>query len=439
MKFTIWNQTLRCACLGLGLAIALSSISQAQTFNVIHNFTGQSDGRNPEAGLTIDGAGNLYGTAFLGRFGGGTVYRLRRAGSGWVLDVLHTFTDPSDGSNPAGRVTFGADGALYGVTKNGGSSSNCVLQGGGTGCGTVFKLRLPAHVCRSTSCPWTENVLYVFPAPGGSDGAFPSGDLTFDQQGNIYGTTSDGGSGACAGLFNAGCGTVYELTTSGGSIQHTVLYAFQGPVDNYADGAFPESGVILDAAGNLYGTAAGGGLGGPNGYGVIFELTPSASGWSESVLYNFTNGSDGGIPMGGLIFDGSGNLYGATTQGGSSGGGTAYELTGSMGSWSFSPLYGFSGGGAGPYANLTMDAAGNLYGTTYADGAHGYGSVFKLTPSSGGWTYTSLHDFTGGSDGGGPASNVVFDRNGNLYGTASSGGLSGCSALGCGLVWEITP
>jgi hypothetical protein len=221
MKSPTWNRALRLACVALALAIGVSPMSQAQTFNVIHNFTGQSDGRNPEAGLTLDGAGNLYGTSLGTAFGGGgTVYRLRRAGSGWVLEVLHTFTNPPDGSNPAGRVTFGAYGALYGVTKNGGTSFNCVLQGGGGGCGTVFKLSPPPRVCRSTLCPWTENVLHVFPAPGGSDGAFPSGDLTFDQQGNIYGTTSDGGSGACAGLFTAGCGTVYELTTSGGSIQH---------------------------------------------------------------------------------------------------------------------------------------------------------------------------------------------------------------------------
>jgi uncharacterized repeat protein (TIGR03803 family) len=279
--------------------------------------------------------------------------------------------------------------------------------------------------------------LYKF----GSDGSYPAGDLTFDQHGNIYGTTSQGGGGDCTDFLHEyiGCGTVYELAPSGS--QFEVLYAFQGPSDNYADGVFPESGVIFDAAGNLYGTAARGGLGGYNGHGVVYELTPATGAWSQSVLYSFTGGTDGSISVGGLVFDSAGNLYGTTVHNsGINGGGTAYELSSSKGSWSLSSLYSFSGNG-GSVASLVMDAAGNLYGTTEQDGTHGYGSVFKLTPASGGWTYSSLHDFTGGTDGGYPASNVVFDRNGNLYGTASSGGLSGCGSglAGCGVVWEITP
>jgi len=277
---------------------------------------------------------------------------------------------------------------------------------------------------------------------GGVDGAYPSGDLTFDRQGNIYGTTIEGGSGGCTDFLHdlIGCGTVYELASSGGGAPLHVLYAFQGSGDNYADGVSPWSGVVFDGEGNLYGTTANGGLGGYNGYGVVYKLTPSSGAWSQVLLYSFTGGTDGGNPYGGLVFDSTGNLYGATFYGGSSGGGTAYELVGSNGGWSFSPLYSFSGNSGGPLATLTMDAAGNFYGTTSNDGAYGLGSVFKLSPSNGGWTYTSLHDFTGGSDGGYPTSNVILDASGNLYGTAHCGGNLSCSfGPGDGVVWEIAP
>src|SRR5271166_2917290 len=163
---------------------------------------------------------------------------------------------------------------------------------------------------------------------------------------------------------------------------------------------------------------------------------------TENVLYRFQDGSDGAVPFGGVIFDNSGNLYGSTLVHGLGGGGTVFELSPANGNWTFSLLYSFIGSGFGPAASLTMDAAGNLYGTTDKNGAFGAGTVFKLTPSGGSWKYTSLHDFTGGSDGGNPFSNVTFDANGNLYGRTSAGGdTSGdCQGLvGCGVVWEITP
>jgi len=194
---------------------------------------------------------------------------------------------------------------------------------------------------------------------------------------------------------------------------------------------FCVKGVIFHKAGNLYGTTISGGA---NECGVVFQLTPSASGWAESPLYAFQCGIDGS-PAAGVVFDSSGNLYGATYTGGSGGGGTVFELTPSNGSWSFTVLYSFTGNSAcGPESNLTMDQAGNLYGTTVCDGAYGYGSVFKLKASGGGWTYTSVYDFKGGADGSYPNSGVLFDANGNLYGTASSGG-----AHGYGVVFEITP
>ena len=166
-------------------------------------------------------------------------------------------------------------------------------------------------------------------------------------------------------------------------------------------------------------------------------MTPSGSGWIENVIYNFRDGTDGGYPYAGLIVDQSGNLYGTTTDAGTGGGGTVFELSPSGGGWTYSVLYSIAGPfgyQCGPAWALVMDVGGNLYGTTQCDGASGRGNVFKLTPSNGSWTYTSLYDFTGGSDGWLPLSSVVFDANGNLYGTAAAGG-----ADDKGVVWEITP
>ena len=262
-------------------------------------------------------------------------------------------------------------------------------------------------------------MLYAF--SGGADGDGPSINVTFDQTGNIYGTTYKGGMGSCGGSGFM-CGTVYELTPSAGGWTKSVLYTFTGA----SDGGSPGGGVIFDSAGNLYGTTEFGGL---YGQGTVFQLVPSAGGWTENLLHSFQAGSEGGYTIVGLIFDSSGNLYGATNYGGTGGGGTVFELSPSSGgSWTYNLLYSFTGGtDCGPTRELVMDGTGNLYGTTYCDGAYGYGNVFKLTPSGGGWTYSSLHDFTGGSDGELPASTVIFDAKGNLYGTASFGGSGTCN------------
>ena len=275
-------------------------------------------------------------------------------------------------------------------------------------------------VCKSALCFWTETPLYQF--SGSSDGANPGyGQLTFDQAGNLYGTTIFGGVNAR--------GVVYELTPSGSGWTERAIHTFSGS----SDGENPYSSVIFDPAGNLYGTAF---QGGAHGYGAVFQLTPSGSGWTEKTLYAFQNLSDGGQPFGGVVLDNAGNLYAATSSGGSGNGGTVYQLIPSGSNWIFSLLYSFASGGylPGPYASLTMDAAGDLYGTTKQDGAHAAGSIFKLTPSGGGWTETDLYDFTGGSDGGVPYGSVVIDASGNLYGTASQGGTHGY-----GVIWEITP
>ncbi len=429
----IWKfDTRRAAVAGLTVAIIFVlavGAAQGQTYQVIHNFAGGLDGSEPTSGVTSDAAGNLYGTTFEGDALTGTVYRLTHKASSWVLMPLYLFPyEGSGGSIPYARVIFGKDGSLYGTVAFGGN-----LQGCSGGCGAVFNMKPTPNPPITPLTPWIETPLYRF--AGGNDGANPFGaDIIFDQAGSIYGTTYNGGGGSCAG----GCGTVYELTPSNGRWTERVLYSFM----QSGDAQHPWGGVIFDQSGNLYGTTV---YGGAHGYGAIYELTPSGSSWSETVVYNFTGGTDGANPYAGLIFDQSGNLYGATSAGGSGNGGTAFELTSSQGGWAFNLLYSFTGASgqfsAGPIANLAFDSAGNLYGTTHGDGAYNFGSAFKLTLGSGGWAYTSLHDFTGGTDGGYPRSSILFDKNGNMYGTAAGGGTgdpSKCDGA-CGVIFEITP
>jgi uncharacterized repeat protein (TIGR03803 family) len=396
--------------------LGLTTPARAQNFQVIYNFTGGEDGGNPFTGLTIDAAGNIYGTAFTGGMNGyGTVFSLDNDGSGWVLSPLHSFAGGGDGEGPASRLIVGPNGLLYGTTSAGGGGP-CSDSNGNQGCGTVYTLQPPPRAPASVLVSWSSNVLYQFQ---GSDGAYPQGDLSFDSAGNIYGTTVNGGS--------ADWGVVYSLTHSDGGWAQSVLYQ---ATDN-GNGQYPWGGVAIDSSGNLYGTFSENGSG---GYGSVYKLTRSGSGWSESTIHSFTyQGNNGAAPQGGLIFDQAGNLYGTTVHD-STGGGTVFELTSSGNNWNYDYLYGFNNGiDIGPYDKLLMDAAGNLYGTTFADGRYGYGSVFKLTRSGGGWNYTSLHDFTGGSDGLNPVCRLEFDSSGNLYGTASGGG-----AYQNGVVFEIT-
>jgi uncharacterized repeat protein (TIGR03803 family) len=392
--------------LALSLAGFLLAVgpSQAQTLTVLHNFTGESDGGNPLAGLTIDKNGNLYGTAEVGGANGyGTAFKLAKSGSSWTFDTLYSFASGTDGSYPTSRLMPGPDGTLYGVTSGG---------GGAGGQGTVFNIA-PGPV---------ETVIYRF-TDGSGSGEAPSCNLVFDKEGNIYGTTSTGGAN--------GSGTVFKLvkpTQAGQPWTEKVLYTF----GSGTDGQFPIAGVNFDSAGNLYGTTSAGGT---DGYGIVFKLTPSPSGWTETILHNFQNGSDGSVPYGGLIFDKAGNLYGAATQGGTAGGGTVYQLVPSGSTYTFNVLYTVPGWGiSGTYRNLYMDASGNIYGTTHCDGTNSAGSVFELSPATGGaWNVNTLHNFDG-SDGQYVFSSMVFDQQGNIYGTTQVGG-----ADGYGVIWELTP
>ena len=393
------------------LTIVAATQAQAQTFTALHTFTAGGDGAHPGS-LSMDRSGNLYGVANAGGYRGGTcsalgcgtVFKLSRQGSNWVLNPLYAFHGGNDGRVPGANVVFGPDGSLYSTTS----------EGGAQGYGTVFKLQPPARACESAFCPWTKTELYQFVGvPNGSD---PVGTLVFDAAGNIYGVTQVGG--------HQDYGTVYELTHSAGGWMESVLFSGL---------ASPMSGVIFDHAGNLYGTTLqGGGI----GYGSVYQLAPSGSGWNMNVLTSFEDDGDGIEPSGGLILDVSGNLYGGTYNGGSYNGGVVYELTPSGDNWLLNNLYSFGPGLFGPIGSLTTDASGNLYGATNDEGAYGYGNVFKLTSSNGGWSYTDLYDFTGGSDGAYPTGSLILDGNGNVFGTTWSGGSQQCE---CGVVWQITP
>lgn len=410
----------RCAISVFGLLFALAMpAAHAQTYTVIHNFTGGADGATPMAGLTVDQAGNLYGAAnYGGNLGGncgaqgcGVVYRLANHNSGWVLTPLYSFQGGTDGTNPQmANIVIGQSGSLYSTTFYGGGS----CSGYHRGCGTVFELQPPPNTCESALCPWTETILHSF---DGGDGSGPVGALVFDAQGNLYGATNAG-----SGLNG---GAVYQLNASGGWREQVLFIPY----------GYPGSGVAMSQAGDLFGSA----FIGTSGPGAIYQLTRSGVNWIGTFIYNFTGGSDGAYPVAGVILDQAGNIYGATTSGGSGHGGTVFKLSPSNGGWTFDLLYSFTRAQngfviVGPVGNLVLDAAGNLYGTTFSDGQFGYGAVFKLTPTSSGWIYTSLHDFTNGSDGSYPYSNLVFDSSGNIYGTASSGG-----SFGNGVVFKLTP
>jgi uncharacterized repeat protein (TIGR03803 family) len=293
----------------------------------------------------------------------------------------------------------------------------------------------------------TESVLYSF--SGGSDGGGPPAGLVADRAGNFYGVTASGGqtSGNCAN--NQGCGVVFELSPDGsGGWTETVLYTFTGGTD----GAFPASTLLIDDSGNLYGAAASGGNVtskdcSPYGCGVVFELSRTTGGWTESVLYSF-HFTDGERPTS-LIRDASGNFYGTTLLGGNSNSGTVFKLSSGSTSWVETILHSFTGGAGGYQPNgVVLDASGNVYGTTAYGGvgdvpACGFaacGIVFKLTPTSGGgWYEVALYTFTGGTDGGVP-NGLIMDPAGRLYGTTFSGGKPPCGGQsGCGVVFRLIP
>ena len=391
--------------LSLGLmAMAAAVSAQAQTLTVLHSFTG-SDGANPSSALIRDAAANLYGTTSSGgassncKQGCGTVFELVYSSGSYTGKVLYSFTGQAngDGAGPGTGLVMDTAGNLYGTTSLGGAS----------GFGTVFELV-------DSSGSYTEKVLYSFSLEGG----WPPGGLIIDTAGNLYGTTLIGGSG--------GAGTVFELVKSSGNYTEQELYSF---TFLNGDGLGPNPGVVMDPAGDIYGTTAAGGNSSAcdSGCGIVFELVYSFGNYATGrLLYSFSgSGGDGAGPSAGLIMDAAGNLYGTTAEGGAYGYGTAFELVKSSGDYSEKVLYSFTFPGSygiGP-AGPIMDNAGNFYGTIGLGGASGWGTLFELVNSSGNYTEKVLHNFGGFSgDGEQPQARLVMDASGNFYGTTAGGG-----------------
>lgn len=341
------------------------------------------DGMGGGTGLTVDASGNVWGTTPGGGFGNGTVFELTRNSAGqWTHTVLYAFT-PIEGGFPTDDdgPLIDSAGSLYGTT----------YEGGFINCGTVFKLT-------PRSRGWKKTVLWTF--DGGSDGCWPMASLVSDSAGNLYGTTWSGG------IHYAGCGTVFELSpppNGTGNWKETTLHIFSCG----ADGTSPASSLILDRSGNIYGTTHAGGsnhcqIDGNIGCGVIFKLTKGLTGaWDEQVLHTFMGGNEGAFPEGKLVFDVSGNIYGVS------------------------------------------EFAGDLSCAVY-----GCGTVFRLAPpivSGGQWSLSTLHTFTGVSDGGNPTEGLIVDKTGVVYGTAAGGGMGNCFSgnynmmPGCGTVYRLTP
>jgi uncharacterized repeat protein (TIGR03803 family) len=394
------------------VALAMPS-AQAQTYTVLYSFTGLKDGGEPRGGLRPDALGNLYGTTLYGGTypcianGCGVVFKLDTTGK---ETVLFNFNGGASGARPVAGLIRDSQGNFYGTAGVGGDLT-CNAP---YGCGVVFKLDTAG----------TYTVLHSFkPSP---DASRPLAPLLRDTAGNLYGTTEKGG------LYDDGA--VFKIDTTG---QETVLYSFTGR----RDGASPLAGLVRDASGNLYGTTEfGGDLRGCGSYGcgVVFKLDPTGT---ETVLYSFTEHADGGQPATPLLRDKAGNLYGTTDFGGDLtcnapfGCGVVFKLdvTGKE-----TVLYTFKGtptDGELPDGGVIHDGSGNFYGTTSQGGAYGVGTVFKLDKNG---VETLLYSFHGGADGAEPDTSLIRDAAGNLYGTTILGGM-GCPGQGCGVVFKLTP
>jgi uncharacterized repeat protein (TIGR03803 family) len=409
------------------LTLTLSA-SATDTQTVLYNFQGihtkKADGANPEGGVIADSAGNLYGTTNVGgacsfdtRQGCGIVYELSNSGGTWSETILYTFTGGADGAFPTGNLVFDASGNLYGEAAAAGASTAC-----SDGCGTIFELS------PSSSGTWTFSVIYNFTGISSGDGSAPTGGLIFDASGNLYGTATDGGTGTSN--CGIGCGEVFELSPSSGGWTKTTIYNFPGG----STGEFPIGGVIFDPAGNLYGTLAQGGSFNVNGgcsgvgCGTVFRLMKVSGGWRFGLLYTF-QGPRGLLPQNGVVMDAAGNLYGTTVGGGSAKNGEVFELSPTaVGQWKQTLLHSFSGNtstdGFNPQA-LSIDASGNIYGMSNT-------VAFKLSPgSTGGWIFQILSTL---AEGNAPHAPLLRDTAGNFYGVSYTSG-----SQSVGTVYELTP
>jgi hypothetical protein len=397
---------------------------------VLHSFGGPN-GAGPVSNIIAGRAGAFYGTTLFGGAGGGTVFELMPAGTGYTEKVLYSFKGGLDGKSPWGIVADGT-GALYGITFLGGSSGN-----GGNGWGTVFKLS-------PGKSGYTESVLYRF--VGGTDAWEPIGPPVRDKDGAIYGVGSFGGS--------HNDGAIFKLTPSMSGYSESVIYSFPGG----AGGQLPEAGLTIDRQGSIYGTTMYGGssqgyCGSTGGCGTVFKLTRQGSAYSESIAHAFT-GADGNLPYGVVtVNDRTGAIFGTTFWGGVKGIGVVYKLAPHGSAYAESVLYSFKGKADGflPEGTLLLKPDGTLYGTAASGGGGcrgiGCGSVFELTPSHPGYSFRVVYDFLKPINGAEPQqTNLLSDPGGALYGATRSGGSdSNCAdggpggARGCGAVFKIVP
>ena len=375
--------------LGLQIEFELSPLAGGKwKGSVVHDFPSPGDGYNSVASLVRDAAGNLYGTTVAGGADAwGTVFELTPSGGGWKETILYSFRGAADGGLPLAGLALDPSGNLYGTTAFGGDPT-CL-----SGCGSIFKLS------PRSGEGWSFSVLHTF--RNGKDGSSPRAGVILDNSGNVYGTSLQGTSNQnCFG----GCGTVFKLSpTAHGEWTFRLLYGFSGGTG----GGEPVSGTIaMDASGNLYGTTEDGGSG---GYGVVYELSPRSSGqWKETVLYNVPLSE--AYAAGSLVLDHAGNLYGTSEQGGSFNHGQVFELSHSGRVWTKSTIYSFTGGsdGASPVGGVVFDSSGNLFGQTAA-------SAYELTPVGNTWKETTLFSFNINERT--PSISLVVDPSGNLFGT----------------------
>jgi uncharacterized repeat protein (TIGR03803 family) len=452
MTHTKCSPSLIHVCLLLAVALTFAVPASAEwNEKVLYSFQGgTTDGAFPAGGVVFDPQGNLYGV--LQDYGPGScapignecgaVFQLTppaQKGGAWTETLIYTFQGKgsNDGESPNGGLLIDGQGNLYGVTAYGGTG-DCVLLGVPAGCGTVYEISPP----KQKGGAWTETILYSFPTT--KQGYFPIGNLVFDKVGNLYGATTFGGTRGttCDPFYGGQCGVVFELNppkTNGGKWTEEVLHNFASGTD----GANPNGGLVLDGAGNVYGTTY---AGGSQGRGTVFKLKPPAtkgSPWTEKVVYRFNPArSYEAWPMDGLIMDKEGHLFGTTHED------TVFRLVPSSkkpGSWTETILYSYKGKGPSYAldAPLIFDSAGNLYSTVYAgSGGSVNGNVFKLRPPSGkgkDWTIDVLHDFVRSPDGEWPAAGLVFGKSGSLYGTTQAGGTGQACQSGCGTVFKVWP
>src|SRR5436190_22031979 len=351
----IYGTTVLGGDFGSGTVFQLSHTGNSWVHTVLYSFTGGADGGEPYKGVTLDGEGNLYGTAVTGgsgicEGGCGVVYKLTNSGGTWTQTVIHAFTGGDDGSGPGARVTVDGTGNVYGMTPTGGTY----------GLGTVYKLQ-------PNGGTWDFQVIHTF--TGGADGSSGSAGRMLLSHGSLYGAATTGG------LY--GAGVVFELTpTPVGEWDLRTLYSFHGQ----PDGSFPYGALLHADSGKFYGTTY---YGGQNGIGAVYELTPRPTGeWGERIIYSFQNGSDGNSPISNLVSDTAGNLYGTTSEGGL-GSGTIFKLSRiGGGHWTETVVHAFEGppDGGFSYNGMVVDPFGNFYGATVHGGDNDDGSIYQFTP-----------------------------------------------------------